>query len=174
LFGIVFAYNMARLDQSARVRSMKRLFIYGLIASPFFIALGGIIIWWPLNILFTLLAAACIIYLLERGGVGYCACAMLVFLLGGGLVEFWWPALFFILAAWCYFKTGLKPWLVICGLALASLTPINGNFWALASFPFLLLAPLIDCRLPRQRRLFYVYYPAHLAIILIVSLLLRN
>jgi hypothetical protein len=174
LFGIVFAYNLARPGAPQNGRAMKRLLIYGLLASPFYIGLGGILGWWPLNILFTLLVAACVVWLMEKGGFGYSVCALLSFLVGGALVEFWWPALFFILAAWCYFKTGIKPLLTVCALALASLTVINGNFWALASLPFLLAAPFIDCRLPRVRHLFYVYYPAHLAVIFFVSLLLRN
>jgi len=37
--------------------------------------------------------AAVVMYLLEVGSVGRVAGAVLVFLVGGVFVEFWWPAL---------------------------------------------------------------------------------
>lgn len=42
LFGFVLAYNLARSDslqKGMHVRAMQRLFIFGLLAAPFFIAL---------------------------------------------------------------------------------------------------------------------------------------
>ena len=59
LFVFVLAYNLARPDSYKRgthSRTMKRLALFGLLATPPFIALGGLLAgWWPLNILFALL-----------------------------------------------------------------------------------------------------------------------
>lgn len=70
LFVFVLAYNLARPDtykHGGHIRTMKRLAIFGLLATPPFIALGGLLAgWWPLNILFALLAMTVIIYYLEQ------------------------------------------------------------------------------------------------------------
>jgi len=62
LFVFVLAYNLARpgaLESGAYRRTMIRLAVFGALASPAFLALGGLVNgWWPLNILFTLVAVA--------------------------------------------------------------------------------------------------------------------
>jgi hypothetical protein len=176
LFAFVLSYNLARpgaLESGAYLRTMKRLAIYGLVASPFFIALGGLGFgWWPLNIMFMLLVASAILYLAEKGGRAHMVAAVAVFLIGGALVEFWWFALAFCLAAFWYCKTTNKAALVVWVLAAASLYVVNRNLWALASMPLILAAPLVDVKMPRFRHVFYAYYPAHLAVLLIVTTLL--
>lgn len=176
LFGFVLAYNLARpgtLQSGAYLRTMKRLALYGLAASPFFIALGGLGLgWWPLNIMFMLLMAAGMLYLVEKGGRARIVAAAVLFLVGGAFVEFWWFALAFCMAAWWYCKTANKAALVVWLLAVISLYVVNRNLWALASMPLILAAPLVDVKMPRFRHVFYVYYPAHLAVLLIVATLL--
>src|ERR1035437_4304359 len=58
LFGFILAFNLARPGTLAREgysRVLKRLAIFGAIASIPFIALGGLAWdWWPLNIMVTL------------------------------------------------------------------------------------------------------------------------
>ena len=76
------------------------------------------------------------------------------------LVEFWWPALAFILAARWYFRSGRSAPLALAAVALLSFWIINRNFWALAAWPLLLLAPRLNLALPRLRWFFYGYYPA--------------
>ena len=72
---------------------MKRLAVFGAVASVPFVALGGLFAgWWPLNVLFTLLVVTACAYLVEKGGPLHLVGAGLVFLVGGGLVEYWWPA----------------------------------------------------------------------------------
>ncbi len=175
LFGFVLAYNLARpgaFKNGVHLRVMKRLALYGLIATPFFIALGGFVAyWWPLNIMFMLLAATGMIYLIEKGARKAAALYGALFLIGGAFVEFWWFALAFCLAAWWYCRTTSKAALVALFLATASLYLINQNLWALASMPIILAAPLVDLKIPRIRNVFYTYYPAHLAVLLAVATL---
>jgi hypothetical protein len=176
LFAFVLAYNLARpgaLASGAYIRTMKRLALYGLAASPFYIGLGGVSFgWWPLNILFMLLVATATLYLAEKSGRGHMVAAVAVFLIGGAFVDFFWFALTFCLAASWYCKTVSKAALVVWVLAAASLYVVNRNWWALASIPLILAAPLVDVKMPRFRNVFYVYYPAHLAVLLIVTTLL--
>src|SRR5512139_2971070 len=74
LFVFVLAYNLARPDAykcGVHSRTMKRLALFGLLATPPFIALGGLLAgWWPLNILFALLSMTAIIYFLEQQTIG--------------------------------------------------------------------------------------------------------
>ena len=53
--------------------------------------------------------------------------------------------------------------------ALASLYVINRNLWALAALPLIFAAGQVKMGLPRGRLGFYVYYPAHLAVLRIVA-----
>jgi hypothetical protein len=97
LFVFVLAYNLARPDayqHGAHSRTMKRLALFGLLATPPFIALGGLLAgWWPLNILFALLSLTAIIYCLELQTIRGTLIACVVFVIGGSSVEFWWPVL---------------------------------------------------------------------------------
>ena len=49
--------------------------------------------------------------------------------------------------------------------ALASLYVINRNLWALAALPLIFAAGQVNVNMPRGRLGFYVYYPAHQAVI---------
>lgn len=174
LFVFVLAHNLARpgaLDPGVYRRTMLRLAIFGAIAAVPAMALGGLVGgWWPLNVLFTLLILTATLYLVERGTLASYAGAVGVFFVGGSSVEFWWPALTFGLAVWWYCK---RPTLLAVALATASLAAlafINGNQWALATLPLLLLASRLDLDLPRVRWVFYAYYPAHLAAIWLIRI----
>ncbi|MCW8208091.1 conjugal transfer protein TraX [Verminephrobacter aporrectodeae subsp. tuberculatae] len=176
IFGFVLAYNLARpgaLASGLYGRTMKRLALYGLAATPFFIGLGGLLAgWWPLNILFTLLVATSVAWMVEQGGFARLVGAATLFLLGGSMVEFWWPAVAFVLTAWWYFKTTNMVAVAVCAVVLAMLFIVNRNLWALAAVPMMLITPLIKLQVPRVRHVFYAYYPAHLAVILLISTLL--
>ena len=177
LFGFVLAYNLARprsLENGAYQRTLKRLALYGAAATPFFIGLGHLADgWWPLNIMFMLAVAAATMFLAEKGGGAGIVGAIVVFLVGGAFVEFWWPALAFCLAAWWYCKTTSKTALVLWIVAASSLYIVNRNLWAMAAMPLILAAPLIDLHLPRCRQVFYNYYPAHLATLLLATMTLK-
>lgn len=171
IFVFVLAFNLARpgqLERGVYQRAMKRLAVFGALASFPFIALGGLYAgWWPLNILFTLLALTATAYLIERGNTVWAA---LVFMNVGAMVEYWWPALLFGLAVWSYAR---KPnLLAACGavIACAALGFINGNMWALAVFPVLFAATFLDLRMPRLRWAFYAYYPLHLGALWLIRI----
>ncbi|PSL90748.1 TraX family protein [Pseudomonas sp. R9.37] len=178
LFMFVLAYNLARpgaLERGVYQRTLIRLAIFGAVASPAFLALGGLVNgWWPLNILFTLFVLTATLRLIEIGNLrGYLA-AGLIFSLGGSLVEFWWPAVAFGVAVWSYKKQPSIAAILLAISSCAALTYINECQWALASLLIIVAAPLIDLRFPRARWFFYAFYPAHLTLIWLARIPLRQ
>lgn len=173
LFVFVLAYNLARPGTKARgayTRTMKRLALFGAIATPAFVGLGGLLAgWWPLNIMFALLVMTAIMYLLELETIGGNIMAGAVFVAGGSSVEFWWPALIFGLAIWQYAKKPRISRIIIALIALASMRIINGNYWALAFVPLTVLACLVSIPMPRSKWVFYIFYPFHLTAIWTVT-----
>lgn len=169
LFAVVLAYNLARPDAFARgahARGLKKLLLFGALATPAFIASGiAVYGWWPLNILFLFAAATACAWLIERGGALGWSGAALVFLIGGGLAEFSWPGLAFTLAVWWYCKRASWPAAVVALACWVGLYVVNANFWALAAVPLVLTAPWWRLRVPRLRWAFYVYYPVHLGVL---------
>jgi hypothetical protein len=169
VFGFVLAYNLARAQgrqNGVYRRTMQRLVLAGLLAAPAFIAMVG---WLPLNIMFTLLVAACAMYLLERGSGTHAALAAMVLAAGGALVEFQWYGVLYCLAAWSYCKRPSGPRLAGWIASAASLYLVNYNFWALAAVPLIIVVSRLSLRLPRVRHIFYVYYPAHLGVLWMAS-----
>ncbi|TVT60042.1 MAG: conjugal transfer protein TraX [Azoarcus sp. PHD] len=174
LFGFVLAYNLARAETLAAgvySRVLQRLAIYGTLATVPCIALGGIAWgWWPLNIMAMMFVATGVMFLVEKGGKANFALAVLLFVLGGGIVEFWWPGVALCLAAWRYCKRPSWSALIFWIGALASLFIINSSLWALAVLPLVLVvAPRIDLNMPRLSRVFYAYYPAHLVVLWVLT-----
>jgi hypothetical protein len=168
LFGFVLMVNLTRvgaLESGMHLRVMRRLAIFALLATPAFVHLVG---WWPLNILATLLLATLIVWLLERDGKAVRCTALIVFLVGGAVVEFWWPALLFCLGTWAFLRrpSGLR--MLLWTLATASLAVVNGNFAALAALLLIWTARQIEIPLPRGRWIFYAFYPVHLSLIALV------
>ncbi|VTY37687.1 TraX protein [Xylophilus ampelinus] len=162
IFGFVLMHNLCRpgaLANGLHVRVIKRLAIFGALSTPAFVYLVG---WWPLNILFTLLVATLIVFLWERGGTARRLLAFTVFLVGGALVEFWWPALLCCIGAWAFLRKRTPLRLTLWVLTTASLAAINGNFAAVVALPLLWAATRVDVPVPRMRWVFYAFYPAHL------------
>lgn len=173
VFGFVLAYNLARpgaLLRGTHLHAMKRLALFGLLASPFYIGLGSLSWgWWPLNIMFMLFLATGLIYLIEVGGTYRLVVAGALYFIAGFFVEFWWFALGICLTAWWYCKSPNKLALILFVASIASLYLVNKNSWALAALPLICLAPLVDLKIPRIRYLFYFYYPSHLAVLLAIK-----
>lgn len=165
LFGFVLMVNLTRpgaLERGVHRRVVKRLAIFALLATPAFVHLVG---WWPLNILATLLLATLIVWLIERGGRAARCMALVAFLIGGAIVEFWWPALLCCLGAWVFLRRPSILRLLLWVLATVSLAVINGNFAAVAALPLIWGARQVEVPLPRNRWVFYTFYPAHLSLI---------
>jgi hypothetical protein len=177
IFVTVLAYNLARpgaLTSGAYGRTMCRLGGFGALATPAFIALGGIVDgWWPLNILFTLMTLSWVLACLDRGG-WWNLVAVAAFLLGGSVVEFWWPALALGVSVWAYTKKPSRIAALAAFAALIALHTINGNDWALVALPILLLASKLRLNIVRLRWFFYAFYPAHLAIIWALRIPMRE
>ena len=176
LFGFVLGYNLARpgaLASGGYSRTARRLAVFGSIATIPFIALGGLGWgWWPFNIMATLLVATLCAWLIEVGGPGRLVAAAAVFIVGGTLVEFWWPGLAVCLMAWAYCRRPSWSRLALWIGTLASLYGINRNLWALAALPLIFAAGHVKINVRRSGLGFYVYYPAHMAVLWGVARLL--
>jgi hypothetical protein len=178
LFVTVLAYKLAHPDAVAAIafkRTILRMIVAGTIATPAYIALGGqshpIL---PLNIMFALAATVGMVILLElRTVAGYTAAAAM-FLVAGSSVEYWWPALALGLAVWWYAKQPCWEALVLSIVALIGLWCVNGNLWAVAAAPVVLIASYANPRIPRLRWFFYAYYPFHLTIFWLIRIPMRD
>jgi TraX protein len=176
LFGFVLGCNLARpgaLASGAYARTTRRLAVFGGIATLPFIALGGLGWgWWPLNIMATLLVATVCAWLIDVGGTTRLVAAATLFVVGGALVEFWWPGVAACVLAWAYCRRPSWLMLALWIGALVSLYLVNRNLWALAALPLIFAARHIELMVPRSRLGFYLYYPVHLAVIWGVARLL--
>lgn len=161
LFALVMAYNLAQ-DGADAGKSARRLAAWGLVATPAAtLAFGQVL---PLNVLLTFAAAAGCVWALERR-----QWALVAFL---GLVapvalDYAWPGVWLVLAAWYWYRgQGGRPWLAwgCMGLVCA----YNGNAWALLALPALRLGH-VAWPIPRSGRAFYVYYVAHLALLVTIA-----
>jgi hypothetical protein len=169
LFVFVLAYNLARpgtLESGGYHRTMKRLLLFGALATPAYIGLGVIFAgWWPLNIMFALLVITLTVYMLEQRTITGYIIALFVFLAGGSSVEFWWPAIILGMAVWWYCKTPSLMPLILAIIALASTRLINGNYWAIAFIPVVIAACFVNIPMPRYQWVFYLFYPFHLSVL---------
>jgi len=175
IFAFVLAYNLARpgvLAQGIYLRIAVRLLVFGLLATPPFIVLGGLIVGvYPLNTLFTLLVATGVIFLVDSSRT---VAAILVFAAGGVLVEFWWPALGLCVAMWLFARSPNWSNLLLVIACCAGLQVVNGNAWALAAFPIILSASYWKLTVRRWRWLFYAYYPAHLTALWVLRIPMKK
>jgi hypothetical protein len=166
IFAVVFAFNLARpgaLDRHAFERLALRLIAFGMVACVPYMALNGS---WPLNVLFTFLMALSVCLLLEREHYRF---AVFCFLIGGLLVEYLWFGIALVVAAWWYFKQPTALRLASLVLVWAGLVIVNGSHSALLAIPLVGLLSRARVNLPRSRWVFYLYYPAHLALIVLVA-----
>lgn len=176
LFALVFGYNLARVRQTgapgaqapwqeAYRRTLWRLLGFGVLAFPFSVLAFQRWDLLPVNILFTLAAGLGLVWCIRRNDIAGALVASVLFLGGGLLVEFNWPGLLLIVACWaCFARPGLAAWLGAL-ISLALLAAVNGNFHAMWAVPVAWIVSRCDVELPRNRWLFYAFYPAHLAVL---------
>lgn len=163
IFALVLAYNLARpnsLKRGVYQRTTRRLLVFGLLATPAYIALGGLAAdVYPLNIMFTLLVATVVIELLDSDRT---IAAAVTLGLGGCLVEFGWPAVGLCVAIWMYVRRPTLGRATLGLICLTSLQFFNGNAWAMAALGLLLSIQRWKVAPKRFLWLFYFYYPTHL------------
>jgi hypothetical protein len=168
IFTVVLAYNLSRpgtLKKGAFPRTIKRLVIYGVISTPFYLlTFNGIFGLWPLNVMFMLAILVGIIWIFELNNK-YRLFSIVLFIIGGALVEYWWVGLLCGLSAWLFFKIPNKKTLSLWILSLFLLCAINGNFWTLIAVPVIFLFSNISFDISRNKNVFYIMYPLHLAIL---------
>ena len=179
LFAFILAYNLSRpgaLVNGAYQRTMKRLAFFGLIATPAYIASGFVQdYWFPLNIMFMLLVCVAIAYCLEIGDPLHLFAALMIFVIGGAITEFWYFGIVVFLASKKYVVDPSARNMFLLLVAIGSLVVVNGNLWALAAVIFILLAITLSeknitiPKIARSKRLFYIFYPAHLTLIVAAS-----
>ena len=94
--------------------------------------------------------------------------AALLFLVAGAFVEYLWFGVLCCLGAWMYCREATGNRLLLWFLGTLSLSVVNGNAWGLAALPIVLAASRMTLRLRRSKRVFYLFYPAHLLMLLAV------
>jgi len=174
LFAFVLASHLAAPDALARgtyARVGRRLALASALSTVPFVALGGLA-WgvYPLNVLCMLWLGTVTVWLLDRGGVGRFGLAAATLLGGGALVEFWWPGLAVFVSAWWLCRRPTAWSRLAWTASTACLGWVNGNAWALASLPLLLMASRVHLDLPRWRYGFYGLYPLHLGALWLIKL----
>lgn len=175
IFAFVLAYNLARPGARARgahKRMIHRLAFWGLVSAPLSITLNGTLVgayaWWPFNILLTLLLVVVLVDLIENGGTSRWAAAVVLFFVGGALVEFLWFGVACGLGAWAFCRTPTGFRLGIWTLATLSLSVVNQNAWAIVAVPLIFGASKLQLRTPRVKWAFYALYPFHLLVLMMI------
>jgi hypothetical protein len=170
LFAFVLACRLAApgaLARGVHRRVMARLALAGAGAAPVLAGLGVLDKgWWPLNIMFTLLAGTALVDLLARGAGWGLAAALALLFVAGALVEFLWFGLAYFVAAWWYCeRPGAARWWLMAA-ACASLAAVNQSQWGLMALPVIWVGRRHPLRLARLPYLSYAYYPLHLTLLL--------
>lgn len=170
LFAFVFAYNLANraFNDTDYTKTFLKLLFFGLLATPAYrimLMIPGI---FPLNILFTFFVIAGVIFLFEAKQVSL---AVILLLVGGFLVDYYWFGVLLGLACWLVCRTPCWPFLFLSLVACALLYWVNANNWALLAIPIIFMATYLDVTIPRYRYLFWLYYPGHLSVLWVIKML---
>jgi len=168
LFGIVFAYNLARphIDASHLTRIIIRLLVVALIAQVPFYLLGHIAYgWFPVNILFLFLVSALIIQQFKINSKYSIFLSLFLFISLGFFVEYAWFGVAVVISAWFYFEKKQSIYLIALTLSCLSLVFINSNYYAVLALPLFFILARVNIKFPRWRNAFYVFYPGHLFIL---------
>lgn len=174
----LFAYQLAAgyLHTHNLSRYALRLAVWGLIAQPVYMIAFGVRL-WTLNIFATLLLG-----LLAMWGWDHHRWWPVALALGLAAIQLWLPAvgpdygLYGVLLCLTSFVLFHHKEQLAVGHGflhvLAGILFWPSQLYALASIPFILRPPSL--RLRRLPKLFYAYYPAHLALLIVVRYLLTR
>lgn len=186
LFAFILAYNLNRNDSESNqknrhYRTIRRLFFFGIVATPAYIC--GDINHNPfvLNILFLLLGCSILDLILKDkknlSKLQFYSWLLTTLFLTSLLCEFWlFGVLVFLSSRQFILKTNLASFLwwtiTILGLSL-----VNQNNFALIAIPLILCCSffkfipwLENFGTQKNHRLFfYAYYPAHLSVIVAIA-----
>lgn len=160
LFALVMAYNLAQPGADV-VKSVRRLFLWGLVAQPVHALAFGY--WLPLNILLTFALSAAVIYAaVQRNWIALAFAALVL----PAFVDYQWAGVGFVLLSWLWFRGAPH---VAIAAAFAGICWFNGNLWALAAIPVVFLLARSIAPVPRTRWAFYGYYVGHLGILGLIA-----
>ncbi|WP_419419840.1 TraX family protein [Legionella sp. D16C41] len=175
LFAFVFAYNLSRppkLTDEIYLKMSKRLLFFGALAIPAYMQMLHLAYIIPLNIMFTLWVAATTIFIYSlKGGQLLAFC---VFFLGSLLVEYSWAGVALSVSFWLYLRKPSIASITLIAISYLLLYPVNNNNWALLTIPIILLATLINTRIPRLRYMFWIYYPLHITLLVFIKMLMQR
>lgn len=166
IFAVVFGYNLARpgLDYLAIA---KRLLWVAVLVSPIY---ALVLAPWPVNVLFTLGAVPLVLACWERDMRWLAVCLALG---AGAYVDYLWPGLALVFAAFWYARRPrLGPLLLAVG-SLVWIGQLLGNQYALLVLPLLIAATQLRVTVPRQGRFFLWFYAGHLAALGLLAGMIR-
>lgn len=161
-FALVLALNLGRMDEAALSRTLVRLLVAGALSSPLYWVLQGSAL--PLNILFSLAVPVAAVLLWRRGS----DVLAILFALGAGLyVDYAWCGVAAVLLASVMLQRGFSLFQVSSVVA-ACFAVWNLSWWSFLVVPLVFLASGLQAAAPRLKWLFYVFYPAHLLLLVLL------
>jgi hypothetical protein len=166
LFTLVLGYNLAR-PGSDPDRLLKKLLIFGLVAQPFHAILAMKGSWLPLNVLFTFAAGIAYTQWVQKKNWTAAIALLVVATL---TVDYSFVGVLLLAASWFYFSNPTPKSLTWLAVAIGGLCLFNNNFYALLGVAIFYSAAWWTFRLPRSKWLFWIVYPAHFALLIIIKL----
>lgn len=170
LFAFVFSYNYAQnkgFSPDFYNKSFRRLLCFGILATPAYMAMKSMHELIPLNIMFLFMViAACLYFYEERGA--WSVESLAVALAGGIFVEYGWPGVLLGIAYWVFCKRLTLVTTLMAVAATALLYVVNANNWAMLALPIIVMAACVTVPIPRCRYLFWVFYPLHMTLLVLL------
>lgn len=121
--------------------------------------------WWPLNILYSLLALSVCIYFLNKNTPFFIVSFILLFIASGSVVDYWWPGLTVGITAYYLFSRPSIYTVAMFSISISyGLALSNGNYWGVFAIILIALSSKVYIKLPRWKLFFYAYYPIYLSV----------
>lgn len=166
VFALVLGYNLARPGADP-VKMMTRLLPLALIAQPFHAIILTDGSWIPLNIMFTYIV-----------GIGYTMLikakrwltALVVLAAATFLVDYTFFGVLLLTASWLFFEYRDQRRTTWLAVAMAGLCLLNANWYAVLGLLIVIWAGWWHLPINRNRWVFKMLYPAHLAVLVALKL----